>query len=65
VIDPVAPVADWLRGEAAGRPIWALGSLPFLDRLVLSLIVGDENSLVIQFRMGGLVKLVPKAERSH
>ena len=33
-----------------------------LDRLASLLITDDENTHVIQFRMGGLVKLVPKSE---
>jgi hypothetical protein len=36
--------------------------LPFLDRLASLLITDDENTHVIQFRMGALVKLVPKSE---
>ncbi len=35
-----------------------------LDRLASLLITDDENTHVIQFRMGGLVKLVPKSEDS-
>jgi hypothetical protein len=33
-----------------------------LDRLASLLITDDENTHVIQVRMGGLVKLVPKSE---
>jgi len=60
--DPVAPVADWLRDAAEGSSIAVVGHLPFLDRLASLLITDDENTHVIQFRMGGLVKLVPKSE---
>jgi phosphohistidine phosphatase len=62
--DPVAPVADWLRDAAEGSSIALVGHLPFLDRLASLLITDDENTHVIQFRMGGLVKLVPKSEGS-
>jgi phosphohistidine phosphatase len=61
-IDPVSPVADWLRDAAEGSSIALVGHLPFLDRLASLLITDDENTQVIQFRMGGLVKLVPKSE---
>ena len=60
--DPVAPVAEWLRDAAEGSSIALVGHLPFLDRLASLLITDDENAQVIQFRMGGLVKLVPKSE---
>ena len=60
--DPVAPVADWLRAAAEGSSIAVVGHLPFLDRLASLLITDDENTQVIEFRMGGLVKLVPKSE---
>jgi phosphohistidine phosphatase len=55
-------VADWLRDAAQGSSIALVGHLPFLDRLASLLITDDENTHVIQFRMGGLVKLVPKSE---
>ena len=60
--DSVAPVADWLRDAAVGSSIAVVGHLPFLDRLASLLITGDEHTQVIQFRMGGLVKLVSKSE---
>jgi len=60
--DPVAPLADWLRAAPEGSSIALVGHLPLLDRLASSLITDDENTHVIQFRMGGLVKLVPKSE---
>jgi phosphohistidine phosphatase len=62
--DPVASLADWLRDAAEGSSIALVGHLPFLDRLASLLITDDENTHVIQFRMGGLVKLVPKSEDS-
>ena len=60
--DPVAPVADWLRDAAEGGSIALVGHLPFLDRLASLLITDDENTHVVEFRMGGLVKLVPKSQ---
>ena len=60
--DPVAPVADWLRDAAESSSIALVGHLPFLDRLASLLITDDENTHVVEFRMGGLVKLVPKSE---
>ena len=60
--DAVVPVADWLRDAAEGSSIALVGHLPFLDRLASSLITADEKTHVIQFSMGGLVKLVPKSE---
>jgi phosphohistidine phosphatase len=60
--DPVAPVAQWLRESAEDSSIALVGHLPFLDRLASLLISEDENAHVIQFQMGGLVKLVPKQQ---
>jgi phosphohistidine phosphatase len=60
--DPVAPVADWLRDAAESSSIALVGHLPFLDRLASLLITDDENTHVVEFRMGGLVKLVPRSE---
>ena len=60
--DPVAPVADWLRDAAAGSSVALVGHLPFLDRLASLLITDDENTHVVEFRMAGLVKLVPKSQ---
>ena len=47
---------------AESGSIALIGHLPFLDKLASLLITDDENTHVIQFRMGGLVKLVPKSE---
>jgi phosphohistidine phosphatase len=60
--DPVDPVAKWLRESAEDRSIALVGHLPFLDRLASLLISHDQSAQVIQFRMGGLVKLVPKQQ---
>jgi len=63
-LDPVAPVADWLLGQAAeATAVTLVGHLPFLDRLASRLVAGDEAAEVLAFRMGGLVKLVPKQQR--
>jgi phosphohistidine phosphatase len=64
-LDPVAPVADWLLGQAAEATAVALVShLPFLDHLASRLVAGDEAAEVLAFRMGGLIKLVPKPQRA-
>jgi phosphohistidine phosphatase len=60
--DPVAPVAQWLRESVEDSSIALVGHLPFLDRLASLLISGNENVQVIQFQMGGLIKLVPKQQ---
>jgi phosphohistidine phosphatase len=60
--DPVAPVAQWLRESVKDSSIALVGHLPFLDRLASLLIGGNENVQVIQFQMGGLIKLVPKQQ---
>jgi phosphohistidine phosphatase len=59
--DPVAPVADWLLSSPDGS-LALVGHLPFLDRLASLLVADDEDAQVISFRMGGLVKLVPKQQ---
>ena len=64
-LDPVEPVARWLLDEAVSggdRGVALVGHLPFLDRLAARLVVGNEEAQVIDFQMGGLVKLVPKRE---
>jgi phosphohistidine phosphatase len=62
-LDPVVPVADWLLGQAAeGAAVAVIGHLPFLDHLASRLVAGDEAAEVLAFRMGGLVKLVPKQQ---
>jgi phosphohistidine phosphatase len=62
--DPVTPTAEWLREQTGDDSVAVVGHLPFLDRLASSLIADDEDAQVISFRMGGLVKLVPKTERA-
>ncbi len=63
-LDPVDPVARWLEDLAGHFGAVALvGHLPFLDRLASLLVAGNEDAQVVAFRMGGLVKLVPKGNR--
>jgi phosphohistidine phosphatase len=62
--DPVAPTAEWLRGLGPDDAVAVVGHLPFLGRLASTLIAGNEGAEVIQFRMGGLVKLVSASDRS-
>jgi phosphohistidine phosphatase len=50
--DPVAPVAEWLRGSTQAQSIALVGHMPFLDRLASLLIADDENAHVIQFSDG-------------
>jgi len=57
--DPIGPVAQWLRALGPDDALAVVGHLPFLERLAGELIAGNEDAEVIQFRMGGLVKLVP------
>jgi phosphohistidine phosphatase len=40
-----------------------VGHLPFLDRLASLLVADNEEAQVVNFRMGGLVKLEPKEDR--
>jgi phosphohistidine phosphatase len=60
--DAVAPTAQWLRTMTEYDAIAVIGHLPFLDRLASLLVAGDEETQVVRFRMGGLVKLEPKDE---
>jgi phosphohistidine phosphatase len=61
--DPVAPVAERLLRQAGEDTAVALvGHLPFLERLASRLPAGDEAAEVLAFRVGGLVKLVPKRQ---
>jgi phosphohistidine phosphatase len=62
--DPVGPTAAWLRGLGPHEAVAVVGHLPFLGRLAALLIVGNETTETIQFRMGGLVKLVPTGDRT-
>ena len=61
--DPVAPTAQWLRGVSEHQALALVGHLPFLDRLASLLVADNEDAQVVQFRMGGLVKLEPKDGR--
>ena len=62
--DPVAPTAQWLRESGFDDAVALVGHLPFLGRLAGLLIAGNENAEVLQFRMGGLVKLAPTTDRA-
>jgi phosphohistidine phosphatase len=61
--DAVTPAAEWLRGVTEHQAIALVGHLPFLDRLASLLVAGEEETQVVRFRMGGLVKLEPKENR--
>lgn len=63
-LDPVEPVTRWLDDLALGlTAVAVVGHLPFLDRLASLLVTGNEDAQVVAFRMGGLVKLIPKGNR--
>jgi phosphohistidine phosphatase len=62
--DPVAETADWLRDLDADGPVAVVGHLPFLERLVSLLVVGDEDARTVRFHNGGLVRLVSDADGS-
>ncbi|HWP28276.1 MAG TPA: phosphohistidine phosphatase SixA [Chloroflexota bacterium] len=67
-LDEVEPVARWLIEEhlqGRRRGLLLVGHLPFLSRLVGRLVTGNEATEVLEFRMGGLVKLVgrPHSDR--
>ena len=62
-LDPVAPVAEWLKEAARSLSGLAIvGHLPFLDKLASLLVVKDENLGVVSFQNGAITKLVPKAD---
>jgi phosphohistidine phosphatase len=61
--DPVAPTAQRLRGVSEHQVLALVGHLPFLDRLASLLVADNEEAQVVNFRMGGLVKLEPKEDR--
>jgi len=62
-LDPVAPVAEWLKEAAASLSGLAIvGHLPFLDKLASLLVVKDENLGVVSFQNGAITKLVPKPD---
>ncbi|TLM97403.1 phosphohistidine phosphatase SixA [bacterium] len=60
-LDPVAPVAQWLKEQAAKGLVGLaiVGHLPFLDKLAALLITGKEEFGVVSFQNGAIVKLVP------
>jgi len=60
-LDPVAPVAGWLKEQAAKRvaALAIVSHLPFLDKLASLLIIENENAAVVSFQNGAIVKLVP------
>jgi phosphohistidine phosphatase len=63
-LDPVAPVAGWLKEETAKglAGLAIVGHLPFLDRLTSLLIIENENAGVVSFQNGAIVKLVPRPD---
>ena len=62
--DPIGPVFDWLSEQSGTDSLAVVGHLPFLDRMASALVAGDQDARLIEFQMGGLVKLVPKPERA-
>jgi phosphohistidine phosphatase len=66
-LDPVAPVAQWLKEQPAKglAEIAIVGHLPFLDKLASLLINGKEESSVVSFQNGAIVKLVPTPDGSR
>jgi phosphohistidine phosphatase len=67
--DGIAPLDDvkctmgWLREkESQGtRSITIVGHLPFLDKLISLLVVGNKSTEVVSFHRGGIVKLAAKS----
>jgi phosphohistidine phosphatase len=57
--DPPGPTAEWPRELGAAGTVAVVGHMPFLARLASLLLMGDETVEIVQFRLGGLVKLVP------
>lgn len=60
-LDPVEPVAHWLKEQAAKglAGLAIVGHLPFLDRLASLLITENESFGVVSFQNGAIAKLVP------
>jgi len=60
-LDPVAPVAQWLKEQAAEGLVGLaiVGHLPFLDKLASLLITDNETFGVVSFQNGAIAKLVP------
>lgn len=63
-LDPVAPVAGWLKQETAKglTGLAIVGHLPFLDKLTSLLIIENENPSVVSFQNGAIVKLAPRPD---
>jgi len=63
-LDPVAPVAQWLKEQTAKGLVGLaiVGHLPFLDRLASLLITQNEGFGVVSFQNGAIVKLVPRPD---
>jgi phosphohistidine phosphatase len=51
--DDPQPLAESLR--IAEQPIMLVGHLPFMSRLASLLLVGNADSSIVRFRMGGIV----------
>ena len=66
-LDPVAPVAQWLKEQTAKGLVGLaiVGHLPFLDRLASLLITENESFGVLSFQNGAIVKLVPRPDRAR
>ena len=65
-LDPVAPVAEWLKEAARSLSGLAIvGHLPFLDKLASLLITDNENLCVVSFQNGAIAKLVPRPDRAR
>ena len=53
--DDVMPVAETLQLET--EPVMIVSHLPYLMRLASVLITGNEEKAVVQFKMGGCIRL--------
>jgi phosphohistidine phosphatase len=60
-LDPVAPVAQWLKEQPAKglTGLAIVGHLPFLNKLASLLITNDESLGAVSFGNGAIAKLVP------
>jgi phosphohistidine phosphatase SixA len=57
--DDVEPMRDRLQTESEN--LMLVGHLPYLSRLVATLLGINKDRVVVEFRMGGVVRLDPKA----
>ena len=66
-LDPVAPVAQWLKEQPAKglAGLAIVGHLPFLNKLASLLITDNESFGVVSFQNGAIVKLVPRPDRAR